>query len=267
MGKIVIIASGKGGTGKTTLTSHVGAALARGGRLTALVDADAGFRNLDIALGLESSIVYDYSDFINGSSDLDDILIKSSDLENLYFVAAPQSVPTTDFSEEKTEEFWKNLKNRFEFVLADAPAGMGDGFMFAAKHADEAVIVSLAETSSLRDADRVVDVLEDLGVETVRLVLNRIDPKLIERKIMMNVDDCIDVLGIPILGIIPDDGAVTESMIKGVPYMELTEGGAGIAFKNIAERLEGKQIPIMDFETGGKKGLLGRLREFFGHRQ
>lgn len=267
MGKIVIVASGKGGTGKTTLTSHVGAALARSGRLTALVDADAGFRNLDIALGLESSIVYDYSDFINGSSDLDDILIKSSDFENLYFVAAPQSVPTTDFNDEKTAEFWQSLKNRFEFVLADAPAGMGDGFMFAARYADEAIIVSLAETSSLRDADRVVDVLEELGVETVRLVLNRIRPELIERKIMMNVDDCVDVLSIPILGIIPEDEAVTRSMISGSPLMDITEGGAGMAFGNIAGRLEGKQIPMMDLDTGGKKGFLNRLKEIFGHRQ
>ncbi len=264
MGKLVIIASGKGGTGKTTLASHVGAALAGLGRLTVLVDADAGFRNLDIALGLESSIVYDYSDYINGTSDLDDILIKSSDLENLYFVAAPQSVPTTDFNEEKTEEFWQNLKNRFEFVLADAPAGMGDGFMFAAKYADEAIIVSLAETSSLRDADRIVSVLEDMGTETVRLVLNRIRPELIERKIMMNVDDCVDVLSIPILGIIPEDENVAESMLKGCPVMETTEGGAAMAFKNIALRLEGNQVPMMDFGSSEKKGFLSRIKALFG---
>lgn len=263
MGKLIIIASGKGGTGKTTLTAHVGAALARSGRLTVLVDADAGFRNLDIALGLESSIVYDYSDYINGTSDLDDILIKNSDLENLYFVAAPQSVPTSDFDEDKTEEFWNSLKSRFEFVLADAPAGMGDGFMFAAKYADEAIIVSLAETSSLRDADRVISVLEDLETETIRLVLNRIRPELIERGIMMNADDCVDVLSIPILGIIPEDEAVTESMFKGSPDTEAGEYGAGRAFENIASRLRGNQVPMMEFGSSTKKGFLSRVKALF----
>lgn len=263
MGKLIIIASGKGGTGKTTLTSHVGAALALSGRLTVLVDADAGFRNLDIALGLESSIVYDYSDYINGTSELDDILIKEPELENLYFIAAPQSVATTEFDEERTETFWKGLKNRFEFVLADAPAGMGDGFMFAAKYADEAVIVSLAETSSLRDADRVVSVLEDMGVETIRLVLNRLRPELIERGVMMNVDDCVDVLSIPILGLIPEDEAVAASMFCGKPKPDTAEPGAGRAFVNIASRLEGNQVSMMDLEYGSKKGFLSRVKALF----
>lgn len=262
MGKIIIVASGKGGTGKTTLTSHIGAALASMGHLTVLVDADAGFRNLDIALGLESNIVYDYSDYINGSSELDDILIKSPELENLYFIAAPQSVPTTDFDEDKTDKLWESLKNRFDYVLADAPAGMGDGFMFAARRADEAIIVSLAETSSLRDADRVITELEDLGVSCIRLVINRIRTELIEQKILMNVDDCMDVLAIPILGIVPEDGAVTESMIKGKAVMDYQEFGAGRAFKNIAERLCENQVPMMDFKLP-KKGIWERMRNIF----
>ena len=263
MGKLIIIASGKGGTGKTTLASHVGAMLAEAGFLTVLVDADAGFRNLDIALGLESNIVYDYSDYINGSSELDDVITKSTDQENLYFVAAPQSVPTTDFDEEKTSEFWENLKNRFEYVIADAPAGMGDGFMFAAKYADEAVIISLAETSSLRDADRVISELENLGIEKIRLVLNRISPELIENNILMNIDDCIDVLSIPILGLIPEDGAVTESMVKGMPLIKAEGYGAGTAFKNIAERLRGNNVQMMRFDGNRKKGLFGRIKTLF----
>lgn len=260
MGKLVIIASGKGGTGKTTITSHIGACLADKGHLTALVDADAGFRNLDIALGLESSIVFDYSDFINGASEFEDILIKSPAQENLYFVAAPQSVPTAEFDEEKTAAFWENMKNRFEYVLADAPAGMGDGFMFAAKYADEAVIAALPETSSLRDADRVITELENQGVDMIRLVINRIRPELIESKIMMNVDDCIDVLSIPLLGLIPEDENVIESMLKGQPLM--TSGGLGActAFSNISERLIGNQVPIMSFDKINKVGFWRKLR-------
>lgn len=263
MGKLIIIASGKGGTGKTTLTSHIGAALADKGHLTALVDADAGFRNLDIALGLESSIVYDYSDYINGSSELDDVLVKNQELENLYFVAAPQSVPTTDFDEEKTKQFWDSLKNRFEFVLADAPAGMGDGFMFAAKYADEAIIAASAETSSLRDADRVITELEDQDIETVRLVLNRLKPELIDQKVLMNVDDCMDVLSIPILGIVPEDAAVTESMVKGHPLIPADGYGAGLAFSNIADRLLGNQVMMMDFEINKKRSFWEKIIGIF----
>lgn len=267
MGKLIIVASGKGGTGKTTFTSHVGAMLASCGYLTAVVDADAGFRNLDIALGLESSIVYDYSDYINGSIDFESVLIKSTENENLYFVAAPQSVATTEFDKEKTESFWQLLKNRFDVVLADAPAGMGDGFVFAADYADEAVIVSLAETSSLRDADRVITELEERGIENIRLVLNKIRPELIEQKVLMNVDDCIDVLSIPILGIIPEDAAVTESMTSGEPLMIPNGYGAGTAFKNISERILGNNVPMMDFESGEKKGFLHTMKRFLFDKQ
>lgn len=263
MGKLIIVASGKGGTGKTTITSHVGAALADMGYLTVLVDADAGFRNLDIALGLESSIVYDYSDCIRGTQELDDVLIKHDGGENLYFIAAPQSVSTADFDDERTEEFWTGLKSRFDYILADAPAGMGDGFSFAAKYADEAIIVSLAETSSLRDADRVVAELEEQGTEVIRLVLNRVAPALVEQKILMNVDDCIDVLSIPILGIVPEDAAVTASMIKGEPLLAAGGSGAGTAFSNIARRLSGQNIRMMDFDAGRKRSLWDRLRGLF----
>lgn len=263
MGKIIIIASGKGGTGKTTVSSHIGAMLASSGKLTALVDADAGFRNLDIALGMESSIVYDYSDYINGSSELDDVIIKNEDIENLYFVAAPQSVATTDFNEEKTTEFWESLKNRFDYVIADAPAGMGDGFMFAAKYADAAVIVALAETSSLRDADRVIAELEEQGVEDIRLVVNRIRPELVRDKVLMNIDDCIDVLSIPILGIIPDDGEVEISMVSGKPLMQADGFGAGTAFANISRRIMGNIVPMMDFEINEKKPIWRRIKDVF----
>lgn len=261
MGKMIIIASGKGGTGKTTVTSQVGTVLANMGYLTALVDADAGFRNLDIALGLESRVVYDYSDYIKGDIDLDRVMVRSDIYENLYFFPAPQSAATSDFDPEKTKGFWDRLKSRFDFVLADAPAGMGDGFMFAAEYADEGVIVSLAEAASLRDADRVTEELENNGVETIRLCLNRIQPELIEQKVLMNIDDCIDVLSIPILGIIPDDIKVTECVTSG-KHVEDTGVGAGRAFVNIASRLSGTHVPMMDIDNT-KKGLFSRIRKTF----
>lgn len=266
MGKLVIVASGKGGTGKTTFTSQVGTLLSTLGYMTVLIDADAGFRNLDIALGLESNVVYDYSDFISGNADIDEILIKSPGYENLYFIAAPQRAATTDFAPEMTEKLWDTLKSRFDYVIADAPAGMGDGFRFASDYADEAVIVSLAESSSLRDADRVIEVLEDTGIQTIRLVLNRIRPELIENKVLMNIDDCIDVLSIPILGIVPDDAAVTECVASG-KAIPLSVGGAAQAFFNIARRITGEDIPMMDFDTSSKKSIWSRMRMAFRKQQ
>ena len=266
MGKLVIVASGKGGTGKTTFTSQVGTLLSTLGYMTVLVDADAGFRNLDIALGLESNVVYDYSDFISGSADIDEILIKSHGYENLYFIAAPQRAATTDFVPERTQQFWDTLKSRFDYVIADAPAGMGDGFRFAADYSDEAVIVSLAESSSLRDADRVIEALEDVGIETMHLVLNRIRPELIANKVLMNIDDCIDVLSIPILGIVPDDVAVTESVAAGKAITP-SDSGAAQAFFNIARRMAGEDIPMMDFEKPLKKSIWSRMRNAFKKQQ
>lgn len=256
MSRMIIVASGKGGTGKTTFTSQIGTMLAQQGFLTVLVDADAGFRNLDIALGLESSVVYDYSDYINGDKSIDDVLVKSSSAADLYFVAAPQSAATSEFDKDKTKLFWDTLKARFDFVIADAPAGMGDGFMFAAGYADEAIIVSFAESAALRDADRVIEELENTGISDIRLVLNRIKPELIEQKIHMNVDDCIDVLSIPILGIIPDDVEVAKSVVGGEVISETTN--AGQALLNITKRILGADVLIMEFKKE-RKGLWTRL--------
>lgn len=266
MGKMIIVASGKGGTGKTTFTSQIGMWLSSLGYLTVLVDADAGFRNLDIALGLESSVVYDYSDFMSGTSDLDDILTKSNNSENLYFIAAPQSAKTSDFDTERVKLFWDSVKSRFDFVIADAPAGMGDGFMFAAEFADEAIIVSLAETPSLRDADRVIENLENKGIETIRLVLNRVNPEQIASKVQINVDDCIDVLSIPILGIVPEDIKVAESAVKGISVTPDIQG-AGQAFLNIARRLAGKSIPMMEFRRPSRKSIWSRMRKSLNKSQ
>lgn len=266
MGTMYIVASGKGGTGKTTFTSQVGTMLAKAGYLTVLVDADAGFRNLDIALGLESSVVYDYSDYMSGICTIDEVLTKSHNADDLYFIAAPQSAKTSDFDPEQVRLFWDTLKNRFDFVLADAPAGMGDGFMFAAKHADEGIIVSLAEAPSLRDADRVIENLENSGITNIRLVLNRIKPEQIVNKMQMNIDDCIDVLSVPILGIVPDDIEIAKVSAKGIALTP-DLSGAGQAFCNIAERISGNNIPMMDFDKPLKKNLWLRIRKSFKKSQ
>ncbi len=262
MGKVIMVASGKGGTGKTTTAANLGAALSARGRLTVLVDMDMGLRNLDIALGLESGIVYDFMDMLDGRCTLDDVLVKADGYENLYFIAAPQTRPVSVIEEEKIKGFWDLLRNRFEFCVADSPAGIGAGFMYTAAGADTALIVTLAETASLRDADRAVSALVEKGIEDIKLIINRIRPEMIEKKLMLNADECMDMLSVPMIGIVEDDEELIRSALKGELAVNNPESHAGTAFKNIAARLCGEIVPIMEFK---KKSFWERLKEVFGN--
>ena len=270
MGKVIMVASGKGGTGKTTAAANLGAALSARGRLTVLVDMDMGLRNLDVALGLESSIVYDFLDLLEGRCTLDEVLVRADGYENLYFIAAPQTHPPSEYDEEKIIEFWDSLRNRFEFCIADSPAGISGGFIYSMLGADSAVIVTLAETAALRDADRVISMLEDnhrskessesCETYSIRLVVNRVRPDMIEKKLMLNMDECMDILGIPMLGIVPDDEELMKAGLLGTTAVSTEASAAGLAFKNIAARLCGEDIPIMEFK---KKGFWDKFTGIF----
>ena len=257
MGKIIITASGKGGTGKTTTTANLGAALALRGHLTAVVDMDMGLRNLDIVLGLESDIVYDISDVIDGGCSLDDAVIKDRKFENLYFIPAPQTRGISFLSDEAVKNVWEQIRARFEYCIVDVPAGIEGGFLYAAPAADAALIVTMPELTALRDADRTVSVLEDMGVTDIKVIINRIRPDMIERGIMINVDECVDRLQVPVAGLIPDDEELAISALKGEIAVTNTYSRAGTAFKNIAARIDGEEVPVMDFDE--KKGFLRRL--------
>lgn len=261
MGKIIIIASGKGGTGKTTTTANLGAALALKGHLTAVVDMDMGLRNLDIILGLESEIVFDISDVIDGSCALDEALIRDKDFENLYFLPAPQTRGVSFIDDNSVKSMWEQVKSRFEYCIVDVPAGVQGGFLYAAMSADSAIIVTMPELTALRDADRAVSVLEDMDIEDIHVIINRIRPDMIERGIMINVDDCVDTLGVPVIGLVPDDEELIISALRGEIAVSNENSRAGTAFKNIAARLDGEEVPIMDMEE--KKSFWKRL---FGKR-
>ncbi len=265
MGKIIIIASGKGGTGKTTATANIGSALAARGlaedRKVVLVDMDMGLRNLDIALGLESDIVYDIADVIDGRCALDDAIVKDERYDNLYFVPAPQTRFVTSFAEDRVVRVWEQLRNRFDVCIADAPAGTDGGFTYAAMCADAAVIVTTPELSALRDADRAISALEDMGVKDIRLIINRVRPDMIDRGVMMNMDDCVDMLQIPILGIVPEDERLIAASFGGTLAVSTKDSRAGRAFRNIAARLDGEQTLIMDMEEN--KGFLKRIKKLF----
>ena len=264
MGKVIMVASGKGGTGKTTAVANIGAALAMRGKLVLLADMDMGLRNLDIALGLESEVVYDISDVAAKRCSFDDALLRDGRFENLYFMPATQTRSSGIFDDESIEEIRKLLKNRFDFCIIDAPAGMDDGFDYAAACADEVIIVTTPETTALRDADRAVSILEEKEKTEIRLIINRVRSDLISRGIMRNVDDCVDILSIPVLGIIPDDPELFISSLKGEPAVLNNDSTARQAFLNISGRILGENIPIMDF--GEKEGFLMKIKRIFGKK-
>lgn len=261
MGKVIMTASGKGGTGKTTVTANIGAELAMQGKLVVLVDMDMGLRNLDVALGLESNIVYDVADVMEGTCSLDEALIKDGRYENLYFIASPQTRDASGISDNAVKELWKKLSQRFEYCIIDAPAGIEGGFKYSMLGADEAIIVTVPETAALRDADRVITVLEEQGIENIRLIINKVRPDMIERGIMMNVDNCIDILQIPVLGIVCDDERLIISSLEGNLAVSDKESMAGKAFKNIALRILGAEVPIMDMEDK-KLSFFNKIKRF-----
>lgn len=263
MGRVIMTASGKGGTGKTAFTANLGAALAMQGKLVVLVDMDMGLRNLDVALGLESSIVYDVSDVLNGSCSLDEALIKDTDCENLYFIASPQTKDASAVDTSALDKLWERLSERFDFCIIDSPAGMDGGFKYAMQGAQEAIIVTVPETAALRDADRVISCLEENGTENIRLVINKVRPDMIERGIMMNIDDCMDILQTPLLGIVRDDERLIADSLQGKLAVRDNDSPAGCAFKNIAMRILGMDVPIMNMEDK-KPGFFEKLRILFG---
>ncbi len=261
MGKIVIIASGKGGTGKTTTTANLGAALAMRGKLVALVDMDMGLRNLDVILGLENNIVYDISDVVEDVCSLDEALVKDPRYENLYFIPAPQTRDASGLKDEAVTKMWEQLQSRFDYCIVDAPAGVDGGFLYAAMSADSAIIITMPELTALRDADRAISVLEDHGINDIKVIINRVRADMINRGLMMNMDDCLDMLQVPVLGIIPDDEELLVASLKGYLAISDESSKAGRAFKNIAARICGMEVPVIELEE--KEGFFKRLKKCF----
>ena len=259
MGKVILIASGKGGTGKTTAAANISAAISAADKLTLVVDMDIGLRNLDIAFGLESSVVYDICDVIEERCTLDEALIKDGRHDNLYILSAPQTRGASDFDRSSFSALWQRLKDRFDYCIIDAPAGADGGFEYSLDCVDTAVIVSAPEVSALRDADRIISVIEDNGIEDIRLVLNRIRPDLMHKGVMMNADDCVDMLQIPVLGIVPEDDELKIAALKGELAVSYNASRAGEAFTNIAKRIMGYEVPVIEFEV--RTGFFGRLRQ------
>ena len=263
MGAIVItITSGKGGVGKTTTTANLGVALARLGKKVVLVDADIGLRNLDIVMGLENRIVYDLVDLVEGRCKLHQAMIRHKQFPNLYLIPAAQTRDKTAVSPTDMVLLANQLRPDFDFILFDSPAGIERGFRNAIAPADEVLIITNPEVSAVRDADRIIGMIEADHKGPGQLILNRLKPEMVRRGEMLSADDVTDILAVRILGIVPEDESVIPASNSGIPVTLNENSKAGIAFSNIARRLTGENVPFMDLGSSG--GLLQRIAKLFG---
>jgi septum site-determining protein MinD len=262
-GKAVVITSGKGGVGKTTTTANLGVALALEGKSVVLLDADIGLRNLDVVLGLENRIVYDIVNVIDGMVDFRKALIKDKRVEGLYLLPAAQTRDKDAVSPEQMRKLIEDIKTEFDYVLIDCPAGIEQGFLNAIVGADEAVVVVTPEVSSVRDADRVVGLLDKKGeipMENISMLVNRIRMDMVRKKEMLDVSDIEELLRIKVLGVIPDDESVIVSTNKGEPVVLNGKNHLAQAYRDAAGRILGREIPFEEKH----QGFVGTVLRFFG---
>ncbi|MCG0238997.1 MAG: septum site-determining protein MinD [Firmicutes bacterium] len=262
MGQVIVITSGKGGVGKTTTTANLGAGLASHGHRVCLVDADIGLRNLDLLLGLENRIVYDLVDVANGYCKYKKALIKSKQFDNLFLLPAAQTKDKTAVRPDQMRDLCEELKQEFDYVLVDSPAGIEQGFQNAVAGAEKAIIVTTPEMAALRDADRVVGLLEAMDKERPMLIINRYRPGMVRKGDMLAIDDMLEILAIDLLGVVPEDEQIVVTTNRGEPAVLDKHSRAGEAYRNITRRLMGEQVPLMNLDDDD--GILSRIKRVFG---
>ena len=264
MSRIIVVTSGKGGVGKTTVTSNLGAALARLNRKVALVDADFGLRNLDLLLGLEERVVYTAIDVLSGECRLSQALVKDKRLDGLVLLPAAQNRNKEAVEPDQMKTIIDDLAKEYDYIIVDSPAGIELGFRNAIVAAKEAIIVTTPEIAAVRDADRVIGLLEAEGINKISLIVNRVKPRMVEEQKMMSVEDVLELLGVPLIGVVPDNELVIVATNKGEPLVIGNEDTIpATTFQNMARRLEGEKVPFLDISSS-EGGLLSRLRKLFG---
>lgn len=256
-GKVITITSGKGGVGKTTATANIGAALAEHGKNVVCLDADIGLRNLDVILGLENRIVYDLVDVVEGRCRLRQAMIRDKRLSNLHLIPAAQTRDKTAVSPSDMVRLCNELREISDFVVIDSPAGIERGFRNAIAGADQVIVITNPEVSAVRDADRIIGLVEAEEKGSPQLILNRIKADMVERGDMLNADDILELLAIDLIGIVPEDESILIGANRGVPVAMNGKSRAGQAFKNIARRIMGEDVPFM--EISSNTGFFGRL--------
>lgn len=258
---VITVTSGKGGVGKTTATANLSAALAAQGKKVVAIDADIGLRNLDVVMGLENRIVYDLVDVVEGACRLRQAMIKDKRLDELYLIPAAQSRDKTSVTPGDMIELTDQLRPDFDYILIDSPAGIEQGFKNAVAPADRVLIVTTPEVSAVRDADRIIGLVEAEEKESPHLIVNRLRMDMVKRGDMLNTEDVIDVLAIKLIGIVPDDESIIISTNRGRPAVLENGSIAGEAFRNIARRLNGEQVPFLNLQE--QETFMQRLSKFF----
>jgi len=262
--QVITITSGKGGVGKTTATANLAVALAALGSKVVCIDGDIGLRNLDVILGLENRIVYDIVDVIEGRCRLKQAMIRDKKLPNLYLIPAAQTRDKNAVSPSDMNRLIKDLRPDFDFVLIDSPAGIERGFRNAIAAADRVIVVTNPEVSAVRDADRVIGILEAEDKGPGALIINRLNPILVKKNDMLSADDVLDLLAVELIGIVPEDENVIIGSNRGAPVASDPKSKAGQAFRNIAKRLKGETVPFLDLESTGS--LWERIQRLAGRK-
>lgn len=262
MDNVIVVTSGKGGVGKTTTTANLGVGLAACGKSVVLIDTDIGLRNLDVVLGLENRIVFDLVDVVEGTCKLRQALIKDKRYDKLFLIPAAQTRDKMAVSPEQMKVIVEELKENFDYVLIDCPAGIERGFQNAVAGANSAIVVTVPEVSSVRDADRIIGLLSASEVSDVRLLINRLDMDLVKKGDMLAIDDTLEILGIDLIGVVPEDKLVLRSSNLGEPAVTDQKSRAGMAYRNVVQRLMGKDIPLMDLRE--KVSFGDKLKRMFG---
>lgn len=261
-GRVIVITSGKGGVGKTTTNANIGTALARAGKKVVMIDTDLGLRNLDLLLGLENRIVYTIVDVVEERCKLKQALVKDKKNPNLCLLAAAQTRDKSAVTEEQLKDICEELKKDFDFILVDCPAGIEQGFQNAVAGASEAIVVTTPEMSAVRDADRIIGLLESKEeIKSYKLLLNRVRPNLIKSNDMMSVEDVVEILSADLVGIIPEDTGIITSTNKGEPIVNDEKSLAGQAYNNVAKRIIGEDIPFLNLEED--TSVFAKVKKFF----
>jgi septum site-determining protein MinD len=263
--RVIVVTSGKGGVGKTTTTANIATALAGLGNKVVAIDGDVGLRNLDVIMGLENRIVYTLVDALDGNCRLNQTLIRDKRIENLYMIPTAQSKTKDAVTSDQMVKVCDELRNDFDYILIDSPAGIEAGFRNAAAGADEALVVTTPDVSAVRDADRIIGLLESMGKSPIRLIVNRIRPHMVKKGDMLGVSDVLDILAVILIGMVPDDESVFTSSSRGEPLTLSSETMAAVAFRNIAARIAGSDVPFMNLDAPANNGLFGFIKRAFGH--
>ncbi|MFC7440839.1 septum site-determining protein MinD [Laceyella putida] len=262
MGESIVVTSGKGGVGKSTTSVNIGTALALTGKKVCLVDTDIGLRNLDVLMGLENRIIYDLVDVIEKTCRIEQALIKDKRCEELYLLPAAQTKDKTAVTSNQLRWLVAELKEQFDYVIIDCPAGIENGFKNAVCGADQAIVVTTPENAAIRDADRVIGLLEKEEIAPPKLIINRMRKQMVRDGGMMDVDEVVAVLAIDLLGVVPDDEQVIRSGNLGEPITFENKNLAAKAYRNIARRIQGEMVPLLSLDK--EQSVVMRMKRWLG---